>query len=155
VFAISPYCNVSFSGVVPRFYAPVRIFTGENDDFEPAERCTELTKSLQASGANMDVTVYPEAGAGFDLTPPDTNYPLRDATAMHPGGATVSTHPQYSPWAVSLANCTVRIQSIFDTIDPASLTEYAARGTHFQGTADTAAKLQVDLERELSSLMGE
>jgi dienelactone hydrolase len=154
VFAISPYCNLSFSGAEPRFYAPARVFTGEKDDFEPAERCVELGKSLQAAGANIDVTVYPDAGAGFDLTPTDTNYPLRDVTAMHPGGTTVSTHPQYSPWANNLAKCTIMLNSVFDRVDPAALSACAGRGIHFQGTADTAATLQSDLKRELSLLMG-
>jgi dienelactone hydrolase len=154
VFAISPYCNLSFSGAAPRLCAPVRIFTGEKDDFEPAERCIELAKSLQASGANVDVTVYPDAVAGFDLTPPDTNYPMRDPTALHPGGVTVSTHPQYSPWANNFANCTIRLESIFDPLNPSDFRACARRGAHFQGNAEIAVRLQSDLKAALDEFVG-
>ena len=152
VFAISPYCNLSFSGTVPRLYAPARIFTGEKDDFEPAKRCVELANMLRTNGANIEVVVYPDAGAGFDLTPPDTNYPVRDPTAMHPGATTVSTHPQYSPWAVNLADCTMTLKSLFDWLDSPSPAGCTHRGIHFQSSPDTAAKLQVDLRQQLNEL---
>jgi len=97
-FAFSPYCNLEFTGAPPRLYAPARIFAGEKDDVEPANRCTDLVKSLSAEGADVRIVVYPGAEAEFDTIPPDTNYPLADRTALHPGGTTLSTHPQYSPW---------------------------------------------------------
>jgi dienelactone hydrolase len=152
VFAISPYCNLAFSGTPPRFYAPVRIFTGEKDDFEPAERCTQLANSLRASGTDMDVTVYSGVGAGFDLMPPDADFPVRDDTALHPSGTTISTHPQYSPWAVNLADCTLTFKNVFEWVDSPSPAGCTRRGIHFQGSPDWAAQLHADLRQQLDEL---
>jgi dienelactone hydrolase len=101
-FAFSPYCNLEFTRPPPELYARARIFAGEKDDMEPASRSVDLAKSLNAGGADLQVTVYPGAEAGFNTIPSDTNYPLPDRTALHPGGTTISTHPQYSPWTHTL-----------------------------------------------------
>jgi dienelactone hydrolase len=153
-FAFYPYCNLSFTGTSPVFYAPVRVFIGEKDDMEPASRCVELAQSFHARGADLQTTVYPGAEAGFDIMPPDTNYPLPDRTALHPGGVTVSTHPQYSPWGRNLAACTIRLKSIFDTIDPADVAGCVRRGVHFQGDAESAEQARTDLKDQLGALMG-
>ncbi|MGO9452181.1 MAG: dienelactone hydrolase family protein [Candidatus Binataceae bacterium] len=109
-FAFYPYCNVEFTEGWPRFYAPGRIFIGEKDDMEPADRCVQLAGTLRAQGADMEVTVYAGAEAGFDLIPPDANYPLSDRTALHPGAVTVSTHPQYSPWSSNFRQLHTQIE---------------------------------------------
>jgi len=154
-FAFYPYCNLEFTGASPNFDAPIRIFIGEKDDMEPANRCVELAQSLHAHGANMETIVYPGAEAGFDITPPDTNYPLPDRTSLHPGGMTVSTHPQYSPWGYNFAACTIRLKSIFDLVDPAEVAGCMRRGVHFQGNAASAEQARADLKDQMKLLMGE
>ena len=153
-FAFYPYCNLEFTGASPEFYAPVRIFIGEKDDIEPANRCVDLAQSLHTRGADLKTIVYPRAEAGFDITPPDTNYPLPDRTSMHPGGVTVSTHPQYSLWGRNLAACTIRLKGIFDVIDPAEVAGCVRRGVHFQGNADAAEQARADLKEQLGILVG-
>ena len=154
-FAFSPYCNLEFTGAPPRLYAPARIFAGEKDDMEPASRCIDLAKSLKAGGADLEVTIYPDAEAGFDTIPPDTNYPSADRTALHPGGTTLSTHPQYSPWTHNFANCTVRLKSVFDVVDPGEVAGCARRGVHAQGNPDVAEQVRKDLKEQLKALTGE
>ena len=146
---------MKFAGHTPQLYAPARVFAGEKDDFDPADRCVQLAESFRARGSDFVVTVYPDAMGGFDITPPDTNYPLPDRTAMHPGGVTVSTHPQYDPWATNLVNCTITLKSVFDTVNPSGLAGCTRRGAHFQENAETAAQLQNDLKRELNVLLSE
>jgi dienelactone hydrolase len=154
-FAFSPYCNLEFTGAPPRLYAPARIFAGEKDDMEPASRCVDLAKSLKAGGADLQVTIYPDDEAGFDTIPPDTNYPLADRTALHPGGTTLSTHPQYSPWTHNFADCTLRLKSVFDLVDPREVAGCERRGVHAQGNPDVAEQARKDLKEQLKALTGE
>jgi hypothetical protein len=87
------------------------------------------------------------------MTPPDTNYPLPDNSALHPGGVTVSTHPQYDPWVKNLANCTIALKSVFDSVNPSDVDQCMRRGAHFEENGDTATHLQSDLARELALLL--
>ena len=122
---------------------------------EPASRCVDLVKFLNAEGGEVRIVVYPDAEAGFDTIPPDTNYPLADRTALHPGGTTLSTHPQYSPWTRNFADCTVRLNSVFDLVDPREVAGCARRGVHAQGNPDVAVQSRNDLQEQLKGLMGE
>jgi dienelactone hydrolase len=66
-----PNCN----GVFPersRVSAPVRIHTGEADDWTPAKPCAELAASLKAAGGNVSIDIYPGAHHAFDQAPPRT-----------------------------------------------------------------------------------
>lgn len=65
--AFYPGCVVSLregAGWLPAM--PLRIDTGELDDWTPAASCVRLGDSARLRGANMDVTVYPGAHHGFD-----------------------------------------------------------------------------------------
>jgi dienelactone hydrolase len=151
-FAVAPYCNLRFGGPLPHLCAPLKLFAGEKDDFEPADRCVELAGLLRDQG-DLAVTVYPNARGGFDITPPDATPVLQDNSALHPGGMTISTHPQYAPWVKNYANCTVTLRSLFDRTDPASLDNCVRRGAHFEESADTASQFQSDLKRALSAIV--
>ena len=122
---------------------------------EPASRCVDLVKFLNAEGGEVRIVVYPDAEAGFDTIPPDTNYPLADRTALHPGGTTLSTHPQYTPWTHNFADCTVRLNSVFDLVDPREVAGCARRGVHVQGNRDAAEQSRSDFKGQLKGLMGE
>ncbi len=152
-FAVAPYCNIRFVDPPPRLHAPARIFAGEKDDFEPAPRCVELTEAMRRQGADLAITVYPNARGGFDIMPPDVTPVLQDHRALHPGGTTISTHPQYAPWVKNYANCTITLKSVFDRIDPTSLDGCERRGAHFEESADTASQFQSDLRRDLGAIL--
>lgn len=64
-FPFYPNCNAEFPER-ERVSAPVRIHTGEADDWTPAAPCVALAKSLKASGQDVEITVYPGAHHAFD-----------------------------------------------------------------------------------------
>lgn len=154
-FAFYPYCNFDFTGSPPNLYAPARIFIGDKDDLEPANRCVQLAATLHAKGADLQVITYTGTESGFDLIPPDANHPSTDRTALHPGGVTISTHPQYSPWSRNYAACTIRLKSIFDVVTRTDVAACVRRGAHFQGNAEAADKARTDLKEQLATLMNQ
>ena len=60
-----PYCNTVYPER-ERISAPVRIHTGELDDWTPAGPCVRLVEILRASGQDATITVYPGAQHSFD-----------------------------------------------------------------------------------------
>jgi dienelactone hydrolase len=63
-----PNCNAVFPER-NRVSAPLRIHTGEADDWTPAKPCAELAASLKAAGQDVAITVYPGAQHAFDQAP--------------------------------------------------------------------------------------
>ncbi len=64
-FPFYPNCNADFPER-KRVSAPVRIHTGEADDWTPAKPCAELAAALKAAGQDVQIHVYPGAQHGFD-----------------------------------------------------------------------------------------
>jgi dienelactone hydrolase len=62
--AFYPYCNIAYPER-ERISAPVRIHTGELDDWCPAAPCARLAESLKATGQDASITVYPGAHHSF------------------------------------------------------------------------------------------
>jgi dienelactone hydrolase len=60
-----PYCNVTYPEL-NHLTAPLRIHTGELDDWTPAEPCVRLVESLKGLGQDAAITVYPGAHHSFD-----------------------------------------------------------------------------------------
>lgn len=60
-----PYCNTVYPER-ERISAPLRIHTGELDDWTPAAPCVRLTETLRASGQDATITVYRGAHHAFD-----------------------------------------------------------------------------------------
>jgi dienelactone hydrolase len=60
-----PYCNTVYPER-ERISAPVRIHSGELDDWCPAGPCVRLVEMLRTSGQDATITVYPGAHHGFD-----------------------------------------------------------------------------------------
>jgi dienelactone hydrolase len=60
-----PSCNTVYPerGAIS---APVRIHSGELDDWTPAGPCVRLAETLKASGQDATITVYPGAHHSFD-----------------------------------------------------------------------------------------
>ena len=63
-----PNCNAVFPER-DHVSAPLRIHTGEADDWTPAKPCAELAASLKAAGQDVAITVYPGARHAFDQAP--------------------------------------------------------------------------------------
>jgi dienelactone hydrolase len=64
-FPFYPNCNAVFPER-NRVSAPVRIHTGEADDWTPAKPCAELAAALKAAGQDVAINVYPGAHHAFD-----------------------------------------------------------------------------------------
>jgi dienelactone hydrolase len=64
-FAFYPYCNIAYPER-ERISAPLRIHTGELDDWTPAGPCIRLAELLKASGQDATITVYAGAHHSFD-----------------------------------------------------------------------------------------
>jgi dienelactone hydrolase len=79
-----PYCNTVYPER-ERISAPVRIHTGELDDWCPAGPCVRLVEILRASGQDATITVYPGAQHGFDNVGGGF---VRLANADNPAGCT-------------------------------------------------------------------
>ena len=122
-----PYCNTVYPER-ERISAPVRIHTGELDDWTPAGPCVRLAEMLRASGQDATITVYPGAHHSFDnigrqfLRAPNVDNPadcaLQIASILGPlpspsdtaacvrKGATVAWNPE----ATEQARRNVRVQ---------------------------------------------
>ena len=64
-FPFYPNCNAAFPER-DRVAAPVRIHTGELDDWTPARACIELAAWLKSTGQDVAINVYPGAHHAFD-----------------------------------------------------------------------------------------
>jgi dienelactone hydrolase len=67
-FPFYPNCNADFPER-KQVAAPLRIHTGEADDWTPAKPCAELAAALKASGQDVAINVYPGAHHAFDQAP--------------------------------------------------------------------------------------
>ncbi|MDE2362093.1 MAG: dienelactone hydrolase family protein [Hyphomicrobiales bacterium] len=60
--------------------APIRMFHGQPDDYNPAAPCTEFMGRLKAAGADVTQTIYPDAAHGFDA--PNSDAPVQAAKSQ-------------------------------------------------------------------------
>ena len=63
--AFYPFCNIGYPEQ-ERISAPVRIHSGELDDWTPAAPCARVAEILKASGQDAAMTLYPGAHHSFD-----------------------------------------------------------------------------------------
>ncbi len=63
--AVYPYCNNTFPELT-RLSAPLRIHSGELDDWAPAEPCQQLVEKLQKAEVDASIIIYPSAHHAFD-----------------------------------------------------------------------------------------
>lgn len=95
-FAFYPFCNIVYPER-ERISAPLRIHTGELDDWTPAEPCVRLAQELRGSGQDATATVYLGARHGFD---------------------NVGHSLLYLPNVVNAANCSFQVASILGPFPP-------------------------------------
>ena len=61
-----PDCKTTFVGDTETTGAPIRIFHGEADDYNPAAPCAAFVGRLKAAGRDAAITLYPGAHHAFD-----------------------------------------------------------------------------------------
>lgn len=64
--ALYPNCSTRYHNDEQLVDRPVHIFHGELDDFNAVEPCERYVERLKAAGADVELTVYPEAHHVFD-----------------------------------------------------------------------------------------
>ena len=117
IFSFYPSC---VGRVEPRLrlVVPLRIHTGEKDDWTPAAPCVENMARYRADGGDVVVTVYPDAPHGFDAV-----------------GAALT----YWPHVLNGSACRVVLTSIDEApnaVDLGCLKRGATSGYHRAATAD-------------------
>ena len=91
--------------------APMHILIGELDNWVPAAACQELVPKMQMAGANIDLTIFPDAHHSFDRMTPITikenGYKLEDCRfKMSEDGAVLMNFlniPMTTPFRQKLA----------------------------------------------------
>lgn len=93
------------TGVGNRFapYAPIQMFVGEKDAWNPAAPCLALAKQQESGSASFDIKIYPDTYHAFDQPRPPA---LRTDVAVGPvmtGGNPESAADAYNSTAAFLA----------------------------------------------------
>lgn len=132
-FPFYPNCNAAFPER-DRVSAPLRIHTGELDDWTPARPCAELATLLKAAGQDVAINVYPGAHHAFDQAPRHI----------------------YLPNVGNGANCFPRLPSILGPLPPAAasgaLPPCAKRGATVGGNPQATADARRNLRAQLDEL---
>ena len=129
-FPFYPYCN----GVFPErntVSAPVRIHIGAEDDWTPAKPCAELAASLKSTGHDVTISVYADAGHGFEQS--RSNF--------------------FIPSAFNAADCTPQAPSILGPVVPSSLGACVKRGASIGPNFSAAEQARKTVRAQLEELL--
>ncbi len=133
-FPFYPNCNADFPER-KQVSAPVRIHTGEADDWTPAKPCAELATALKASGQDVAINVYPGAHHGFDQA-------LRHV---------------YLPDVGNGSNCFPRLPSLLGPFPPGAIPgappACVKRGATVAGNPAATTQARSNLHAQLDELM--
>jgi dienelactone hydrolase len=131
IFSFYPSCVGRVEARL-RLVVPLRIHTGEKDDWTPAAPCVENMARYRADGADVVVTVYPGAPHGFDAV-----------------GAALT----YMPNVLNGSACRVVLTSIDDAPNGADLgciKRGATSGYHGGAAADARRTVRAQLTELLA-----
>ncbi|MEO8143006.1 MAG: dienelactone hydrolase family protein [Betaproteobacteria bacterium] len=124
-FPFYPNCNAEFPER-RQVSAPVRIHTGEADDWTPAKPCAELAAALKAGGQDVAINVYAGAHHAFDQARRKVFLPnVNNGANCYPQAASILGPVR----AGSVAGCVKKGATIAG--DPAGA-EQARRNLHVQ-----------------------
>lgn len=127
-----PYCNTLYPER-ERISAPVRMHSGQLDDWTPAAPCVRLVEALKASGQDATITVYPGAHHSFD----NIGRPLL-----------------YLPNVYSGANCVFSLASILGPAPPASEIEQCGRrGATIAWNPEATQEARRNVRAQLAELL--
>ena len=127
-----PYCNTVYPGR-ERIAAPLRIHTGELDDWTPAAPCAQLVDAMRAAGHDATIDIYPRAHHAFD----------------NPRLGVV-----HLPNADNAAPCFFRTASILGPLPPlAEVAGCLRKGATIAGNAEAAALARRNVRTQLTALL--
>jgi dienelactone hydrolase len=131
-FPFYPFCNFRY----PEFdqiSAPLRIHSGELDDWTPAKTCHELAGRLKAKGYDASITIYPGAHHAFD----------------HPSGGVMRLW-----WGQNISACNRQYASILGPFDVANdLSDCLTLGATVGRNADALKLAMESLRAQLKELL--
>lgn len=131
-FPFYPFCNIAYPER-ERISGPVRIHTGELDDWTPARPCVHLAQQLEGSGQDAMVTVYAGAHHGFD---------------------NVGRSLLYLPNVDNAANCSFQIASILGPFPPPSAAAKCFRkGATIAWSPEAAEQARRNVRAQLAELL--
>lgn len=127
-----PYCNTIYPER-GRISAPLRIHTGELDDWTPAAPCIQLVEALKAARQDATITVYPGAHHGFDGI-----------------GRSYVRLPNVD----SGAGCTLRVASILGPIPPsAEMERCLVKGASVGSNPEAREQARRNVRNQLADLL--
>ncbi len=129
-FPFYPNCNADFPER-KQVSAPVRIHTGEADDWTPAKPCAELAAALKASGQDVAIHVYPGAQHGFDQ----------------------ARRQMFLPDVNNGSACFPQSPSILGPVYPSSVSGCLKKGATVAGDPSAAEQARKNLRVQLDELM--
>jgi dienelactone hydrolase len=129
-FPFYPNCNASFPER-NRVSAPVRIHTGEADDWTPAKPCAELAAALKAAGQDVSINVYPGAHHAFDQ----------------------ARGQVFLPNVNNGSNCFPQSSNILGPVAPSSVAGCVKQGATIAGNPSAAEQARKNLRAQLEELM--
>jgi len=133
-FPFYPNCNATFPER-DRVAAPLRIHTGELDDWTPARPCTELAVRLKSIGQDVTINVYPGAHHAFDQ----------------------ARRELFLPRVGNASNCFPRFAGILGPFPPGAARggppPCVKRGATVAGNSFAAEQARVNLHAQLDELM--
>ena len=127
-----PYCNTVYPER-ERIAAPLRIHTGELDNWTPASPCARLVDAMRATGQDATITVYPSAHHAFD----NVRLGFINVTRADNG-----------------ADCMLQTASILGPLPSlADVTACLRKGATIAGNAKAAALARRNVRTELAELL--
>jgi dienelactone hydrolase len=127
-----PFCN-TIHPERERIAAPVRIHTGELDDWTPAAPCVRLVDLLRGTGQDATITVYKGAHHSFDnVGRPVTHLPAVDNAAA----------------------CTFNVKSLLEpAFPPASELTCLRKGATIGASAEATTQARQNVRTQLTDLL--
>ncbi len=124
-----PPCNAEYPEALA-VSAPLRVHTGEADDWTPAKPCVEQVQRLKAGGHDAEIVLYPGAGHAFD--------------------ARLSR--VYLPTVDNGADCLFRAPSILGPFSGLA-SGCLRKGAHIGGDPATLEAARANVRRQLAELL--
>lgn len=121
--------------------APIRIFHGEADDYNPLGVCTDYAERLTAAGADIEITSYPGAHHGYD-------FPTQFGTVVQSSKSQTARN-------CNIAESEPGVLMNLDTGEPFSYSDECVElGPHFGGDAEAAADSHARVAAFLTAQFG-